>query len=129
MLRRYPNPTADVVPRRRRQGARRHAGHDPRRQRQRRHSHHRDAHLPLARRLLAYPDPTYSLYPVLAKLEDAKVADRAVGDGLALPIDALLATKAARDLPRQPQRADRHVRLAAEGRGARQEVQGPGAGR
>ena len=31
---------------------------------------------------LAYPEPTYSLYPVLAELEEAKVADGAVGEGL-----------------------------------------------
>src|SRR5918993_1192968 len=43
---------------------------------------------------LAFPDPTYSLYPVLAKLEDAKEATVPWDEDYALPIDALLATKA-----------------------------------
>ncbi|QOV89289.1 histidinol-phosphate transaminase [Humisphaera borealis] len=43
---------------------------------------------------LAYPDPTYSLYSVLANLEEAKVATVPWGPDYALPIEALLATKA-----------------------------------
>jgi histidinol-phosphate aminotransferase len=43
---------------------------------------------------LAYPDPTYSLYPVLAKLEDAKAVTVAWERDYSLPIDALLETKA-----------------------------------
>jgi histidinol-phosphate aminotransferase len=43
---------------------------------------------------LAYPDPTYSLYPVLARLEDAKTATVPWGADFSLPIEALLATKA-----------------------------------
>ncbi len=43
---------------------------------------------------LAYPVPTYSLYPVLAKLEDASVAEVPWEEGYQLPIDALVATKA-----------------------------------
>jgi histidinol-phosphate aminotransferase len=38
---------------------------------------------------LAYPEPTYSLYPVLARLQDAKVVTVAWGKDYALPIDAL----------------------------------------
>src|SRR3954469_22355826 len=44
--------------------------------------------------LLAYPDPTYSLYPVLARLEDAKTTAVPWAADYALPIEALLATKA-----------------------------------
>jgi histidinol-phosphate aminotransferase len=43
---------------------------------------------------LAYPDPTYSLYPVLAKLQDVKVQSVMWGEDWGLPIDALLATNA-----------------------------------
>ena len=43
---------------------------------------------------LAYPEPTYSLYPVLAKLEEAKVATVKWDAGWSLPIDALVETKA-----------------------------------
>jgi histidinol-phosphate aminotransferase len=43
---------------------------------------------------LAYPHPTYSLYPVLAQLEDVKVAEVSWERDWALPIDALLETKA-----------------------------------
>jgi histidinol-phosphate aminotransferase len=44
--------------------------------------------------VLAYPDPTYSLYPVLAELDDVKVTTVPWETDWALPIDALLATKA-----------------------------------
>ena len=44
--------------------------------------------------VLAYPEPTYSLYPVLAEIEDVKVATVPWEKEWALPIDALLATKA-----------------------------------
>jgi histidinol-phosphate aminotransferase len=43
---------------------------------------------------LAYPEPTYSLYCVLAGLEQAKIASVKWEKDYALPIDALLATKA-----------------------------------
>jgi histidinol-phosphate aminotransferase len=43
---------------------------------------------------LAYPEPTYSLYPILAQLEEAKVASVPWEKDYALPIDALVATKA-----------------------------------
>jgi histidinol-phosphate aminotransferase len=43
---------------------------------------------------LAYPDPTYSLYPVLARLQDVKVQSVMWGEDWGLPIDALLATNA-----------------------------------
>jgi histidinol-phosphate aminotransferase len=42
---------------------------------------------------LAYPDPTYSLYPVLAELDEVKVAPVPWEANWSLPIDALLATK------------------------------------
>jgi histidinol-phosphate aminotransferase len=93
MLRRYPNPTADVF---------RHAaakvlavtpdmilaGNGS------------DDILTIATRTfcsagdtLAYPDPTYSLYSVLAKLQDAKVAEVPWDDDFTLPIAGLLAAK------------------------------------
>lgn len=43
---------------------------------------------------LAYPDPTYSLYHVLAKLQDAKYAEVPWEKDYQLPIEGLLATKA-----------------------------------
>ena len=57
---------------------------------------------------LAYPDPTYSLYPVLAA---ARETPGSVGvpweRDWSLPIDALLDDQGRRDLPRQPQRPQR----------------------
>ncbi len=43
---------------------------------------------------LAYPNPTYSLYPVLAEIDEVKVATVEWEKGWQLPIDALVATKA-----------------------------------
>src|SRR5579859_3658311 len=43
---------------------------------------------------LAYPEPTYSLYPVLARLQDARIAAVPWEPGWALPIEALVATRA-----------------------------------
>lgn len=45
--------------------------------------------------VLAYPDPTYSLYRVLANIEDAKVKTVPWEKDWQLPIEALLDTKAA----------------------------------
>jgi histidinol-phosphate aminotransferase len=45
--------------------------------------------------ILAYPDPTYSLYPVLAEIGEVKVATVAWAAGWELPVDALLLTGAA----------------------------------
>jgi histidinol-phosphate aminotransferase len=44
--------------------------------------------------VLAYPEPTYSLYPVLAQLDEVKVKTMPWGMGGCLPIDALLSAKA-----------------------------------
>lgn len=44
--------------------------------------------------VLAAPDPTYSLYPVLARLEDSKYVSVPWGTDWSLPIDDLLETKA-----------------------------------
>ena len=44
--------------------------------------------------VLAYPEPTYSLYPVLARLEEAKVAPVEWGNEWSLPLDELVETKA-----------------------------------
>jgi histidinol-phosphate aminotransferase len=44
--------------------------------------------------VLAYPDPTYSLYPVLAKLEEARTVTVPWEKDWSLPIAALLGTKA-----------------------------------
>ena len=43
---------------------------------------------------LASPDPSYSLYPILAKLEDAKFVTVPWADGWDLPVDALVETNA-----------------------------------
>jgi histidinol-phosphate aminotransferase len=93
-LRRYPNPTADVF---RAAAAKLHdltpdmiiAGNGS------------DDILTIATRTfippggtLAFAEPTYSLYPVLAQLEDAKTATVEWGRDFSLPVDALVATKA-----------------------------------
>ena len=44
--------------------------------------------------ILAYPDPTYSLYPVLAESSENRIRTVAWGPNWELPIDALLATTA-----------------------------------
>jgi histidinol-phosphate aminotransferase len=44
--------------------------------------------------LIAYPDPTYSLYPVLSQLQDAGGIGVPWGERYSLSIDALVATKA-----------------------------------
>jgi histidinol-phosphate aminotransferase len=44
--------------------------------------------------VLAYPDPTYSLYPVLAEMGELKVVEVPWAAGWRLPSDALLATGA-----------------------------------
>jgi len=44
--------------------------------------------------VLAYPDPTYSLYPVLAELDEVKVAPVPWQEGWRLPVERLLATNA-----------------------------------
>jgi len=44
--------------------------------------------------VLAYPEPTYSLYSVLARLQDARVKTVKWEEDWSLPIDALVATKA-----------------------------------
>ncbi len=43
---------------------------------------------------IASPDPSYSLYPVLARLEDARHVGVPWLDGFGLPIEALIATRA-----------------------------------
>src|SRR5438552_13559526 len=42
---------------------------------------------------LAYPRPTYSLYPVLAQLDEVKVAEMPWERDWSLPLDALIAAK------------------------------------
>lgn len=44
--------------------------------------------------VMAFPDPTYSLYPVLARLQDCKSVAVAWDKDWSLPIDALVDTKA-----------------------------------
>lgn len=43
--------------------------------------------------VLAYPDPTYSLYPVLAGIEEARVAPVPWEDNWSLPVEGLLRTR------------------------------------
>src|SRR5580658_9111096 len=94
LLRRYPNPTADLF---RDAAAKLHgvtrnhilAGNGS------------DDILTIATRCfippggsLAYPDPTYSLYPVLAKLQAAKAITDDWEKNWSLPLESLIATKA-----------------------------------
>jgi histidinol-phosphate aminotransferase len=46
-------------------------------------------------RAVAFPAPTYSLYPVLANLQNCKVIEVPFGDDYSLPADELIAAKAA----------------------------------
>src|SRR5271170_1290098 len=93
-LRRYPNPTADLF---RDAAAKLHgltrdhiiAGNGS------------DDILTIATRCfvppggtLAFPDPTYSLYPVLAQIQDAKTTPVPWEKDWSLPVEALAATKA-----------------------------------
>jgi histidinol-phosphate aminotransferase len=94
MLRRYPNPTADVF----RKTAAKILGVE---KDMILAGNGSDDLLTIAARTfisgggtVAYPEPTYSLYPILAKLADAKVATVDWGGDWALPIEALAATKA-----------------------------------
>ena len=89
MLRRYPNPTADLFrdAAAKLHGVSRHhiiAGNGS------------DDILTIATRcfvgpggILAYPDPTYCLYPVLARLEEAKALAIPWGRDWSLPLEAL----------------------------------------
>lgn len=93
-LRRYPNPTADAF----RCAAAKLHGVTPE------HiiaGNGSDDILTIATRTfippggsLAFPEPTYSLYPVLARIQDAKSLAVPWEKDFALPIEALLATKA-----------------------------------
>ena len=94
MLRRYPNPTADAF----RAAAARVLGVTPD---MILCGNGSDDILTIATRTfvppggtLAYPDPTYSLYPVLARLEDAKSAPVPWRTEWSLPADDLAATRA-----------------------------------
>lgn len=94
MLRRYPNPTADIF----RSAAAKTLGITPEMIIAGNGS---DDILTIATRTflsagdtLAYPDPTYSLYHVLARLQDAKFAEIPWEKDYQLPIEGLLAAKA-----------------------------------
>jgi histidinol-phosphate aminotransferase len=94
MLRRYPNPTADVF----RNSAAKILGVE---KDMILAGNGSDDLLTIAARTfiagggtLAYPEPTYSLYPILAQLADAKTATVEWGGDWSLPIEALIATKA-----------------------------------
>lgn len=93
-LRRYPNPTADSF----RQAAAKLHGVSPD---MILCGNGSDDILTIATRAalspngrLAFPEPTYSLYPVLAKLQEGQIAPVPWERDWSLPIDALLATKA-----------------------------------
>jgi histidinol-phosphate aminotransferase len=94
MLRRYPNPTADRF----REAAAKVLGIE---KNMILAGNGSDDILTIATRTfvppqgtLAFPDPTYSLYPVLARLEDAKSVAVAWDKDWDLPVDALVDTKA-----------------------------------
>ena len=93
-LRRYPNPTADAF----RAAAARLHGLEPG---MILCGNGSDDILTIATRTaippggrLAHPDPTYSLYPVLARLQDAEAVAVPWEEDWQLPIDALAASKA-----------------------------------
>ncbi|HEY7120777.1 MAG TPA: histidinol-phosphate transaminase [Tepidisphaeraceae bacterium] len=93
MLRRYPNPNADIF----RKAAAKVLGVTPDMIIAGNGS---DDILTIATRTflapgetLAYPDPTYSLYSVLAKLQDARFAEVPWERDFSLPIEGLLAAK------------------------------------
>src|SRR3954447_25817293 len=93
-LRRYPNPTADAF----RAAAARLHGVEPE---MILCGNGSDDILTIATRTaippggrLAHPDPTYSLYPVLARLQDAEAVAVPWEEDWQLPIDALTTTKA-----------------------------------
>src|SRR4051812_48200314 len=93
-LRRYPNPTADAF----RAAAAKLHGVEPE---MILCGNGSDDILTIATRTaippggrLAHPDPTYSLYPVLARLQDAGAVAVPWDEDWQLPIDALVATKA-----------------------------------
>lgn len=95
MLRRYPNPTADAF----RDAAARLWGLPTREMILA--GNGSDDILTIATRTfvppggtLAYPDPTYSLYPVLAAIETARTVAVPWAKDYQLPIDELIATKA-----------------------------------
>ena len=79
--------------------------------------------------VLAYPDPTYSLYPVLADAGESRVCRVAWGPGWQLPTSALLATAAASHILRQPQCAYRDSGREVRGTRARPCLRRAGAGR
>jgi histidinol-phosphate aminotransferase len=94
MLRRYPNPTADVF----RNSAAKILGVE---KDMILAGNGSDDLLTIAARTfiagggtLAYPEPTYSLYPILAQLADAKAVTVEWGGDWSLPIESLIGTKA-----------------------------------
>lgn len=94
MLRRYPNPTADVF----RVAAAKALGLP---MEMLLAGNGSDDILSIATRtflepgdVLAFPEPTYSLYPVLADIQEGRYVTVPWADNWDLPIDALLATKA-----------------------------------
>ena len=94
MLRRYPSPTADVF----RKAAAKILGVD---KDMILAGNGSDDLLTIAARTfighggtLAYPEPTYSLYPILAQLAESKTVTVDWGGDWSLPIDSLVATKA-----------------------------------
>jgi histidinol-phosphate aminotransferase len=94
MLRRYPSPTADAF----RKSAAKVLGID---KDMILAGNGSDDLLTIATRTfvgnggkLAYPDPTYSLYPILAQLDEAQHVSVNWGGDWSLPIESLLATKA-----------------------------------
>ena len=129
-LRRYPNPTADAFRDAAAKAARRVARHDPRGQRQRRHP----ARSPRAR--FFGPAACSPARPDVLALPRAGAAGRTCGSSSVPWEQRLVAAdrrtardEGRRDLPRQPQRPDRHVRLAVGSRGTGRRRPSAGAGR
>ena len=123
MLRRYPNPGGDQFREAAAKVLERDAGHDPHRQRQRRRHRRRTADFLRPGDVLAYPEPTYSLYPVLAEIDEVKVATVRWENDWSLADRSTARDQGEGDLPRQSQRPQRHVRPAGQDRGAGEQVQ------
>ena len=122
-LRRYPNPTADRFPRRRRQTSRRHAAitSSPATAATISSPSPRACFVPPGG-TLAFPDPTYSLYPGAGQTAKTPSLSRAMGARLVSPDRSPCRQRRKCHLSGQPQRPQRHIRLAAEGRRAWPEI-------
>ena len=71
---------------------------------------------------LAYPEPTYSLYPVLAAISECVANTRGLGSRLVIAYRAADCHQRQRDFSGQSQRAERDIYFAGENRRSCQEI-------